>query len=178
MPLEKKAVSTTAGEGLDALLQNLIRDNPAMAMELLNKLRGPAPEPENQQIHDDPWINKDFRNFGTAADDEPKAVKITIMEMPNESKWVSLKLGDKPRVHVVRGIPWIIPKEYLSILDDAVIESFEHIPRMTPDPVTGNVFDKSEFRRMRCPYTNHGDVPWHEYEAFIKKLAQTGGKKD
>lgn len=174
MPIEKKLDSPTAGAGLDLLLQNLIRDNPAMAMELINKLRGP--DPLESTKHDDPFVNRAFRNFGTSEEDEPKAVKITIMEMPNESKWVSLKLGEKPRVHVVRGIPWIIPKEYLSILDDAVVESFEHIARMTPDPITGNVFDRTEFRRMRCPYVVHGEVPWHEYEAFKDKLAQSGGK--
>lgn len=174
MPIEKKPEPTTAGEGLDAVLQKLIRDNPAVAMELIAKLKSPEPQPEPEK-HDDPFVNRSFRNFGTA-DEEPKAVKITVMEMPNESKWVSLKLGDKPRVHLVRGIPWIIPKEYLSVLDDAVVESFEHVARMTPDPITGNVFDKNEFRRQRCPYQLHGEVPWSEYEAFKEKLAQGGGR--
>lgn len=178
MPIETKKPSTAAGEGLDALLQDLIKNNPKVAMELISKLRDPATAEGPVVEHPDPFVNKNFRKFGLESEDEPKAVKITIMEMPNESRWVSMKLGDKPRVHVIRGIPWIIPKEYLSILDDAVVESFEHIPRMTPDPITGNVFDKSEFRRMRCPYTVHGEVPWHEYEAFREKLFQYGGKKD
>ena len=39
MPIEKKPESTTAGEGLDAVLQKLIRDNPAVAMELIAKLK-------------------------------------------------------------------------------------------------------------------------------------------
>ena len=175
MPIEKKQ-EAVAGEGLDALLQELIRKNPAQAMELISKLKSPEPAHVEDTKHEDPFVNKAFRNFGTAEEDAPKAVKITIMEMPNESKWVSLKLGDKPRVHVVRGIPWIIPKEYLSILDDAVVESFEHIARMTPDPITGNVFDRTDFKRSRCPYQVHGEVPWYEYEAFKDKLAQSGGR--
>lgn len=178
MPLEKKVESTVAGEGLDALLQKLIRDNPEMAMKLIDKLRNPEPAAIPGPIdHDDPFINRDYRNFGIAGE-KPKAVKLTVMEMPNESKWISLKLGDKPRVHLVRGIPWIIPKEYLSVLDDMVVDSFEHVARMTPDPITGNVFDRNEFRRSRAPYQVHSEVPWEEYEAFKDKLAQSGGKKD
>ena len=65
MPIEKKPESTNAGEGLDAVLQKLIRDNPAVAMELISKLKNPDPEPESN-VHDDPCVNKSFRNFGTA----------------------------------------------------------------------------------------------------------------
>lgn len=167
-----------AGEGLDDLLKRIIKDNPAAALEILAKLRTNEPSPEPQthiQQRPDPNINKEFRNFGKVGE-KPRAVKITVLEVQGESRWVSLQCGVKPKVNLLRGIPWIVPMEYLSVLDDASADTFIHIPLMQPDPKTGNTFERQDTRIVRCPYTLHGEVPWEEYEAFRAKLNQDGGK--
>lgn len=164
-----------AGAGLDALLQKLIADNPKVALELISKLRSSDAAPNEEESKPDPFLNKEFRNFGKAGE-KPRAAKITVMDVPGESKWLSLKLGDKPRVTIIRGLPWIVPFEYLSVLDDMVSDTFVHVPLMVPDGRTGNVYETQEVRIVRAPYTMHGEVPWEEYEAFRKKLNQEGGK--
>lgn len=177
----KSTTATTAepiSEGLQALLQNLIKENPQQAMELLAKLQaGQGNEmPVKQDLEPDPedeFFNREYRGFGKKGE-KPKAVKINIFDVPGEGKWVSLQLGEKPKVHVLRGVDWIIPAEYMSVLNDSVVQTFEHIPLQMPDPETGNVFRTVPITRVRFPYQFLGEVPWDEYEDFRKKLAQDG----
>jgi hypothetical protein len=83
----------------------------------------------------------------------------------NASPWVPLSLGDLPTVWVHRGIDWIIPTEYLGVLQDTAVNTFEHRPLRVPGP-DGNFFQEVPKIINRFQFRVLGEVPWEEYEAF------------
>lgn len=102
-----------------------------------------------------------------------KAVKIHIYPSDgvhdHADPWVALSLGDLPTVWVARGIDWIIPYEYLSVLQDTAVHTVEH--RLLRQPKQdGNIFEEVPKVISRFQFQVLGEVPWEEYEAFRSKL--------
>lgn len=101
-----------------------------------------------------------------------KAVKIKIYESDgvhdHADPWVPLCLGDLPTVWVARGIEWIVPVEYLSVLHDTSVVTFEHKALRQPD-ADGNIWKEVPKVINRFQFQVLGEVPWEEYEAFRMK---------
>lgn len=113
-------------------------------------------------------LNRDQnRGFGG------KAVKVYIYPSDgmhdHPDPWVPLSLGDLPTVWVARGIEWIIPEEYLSVLQDTAVETFEHKLLRSPGP-DGNIFEQVPKTLNRFQFQVRGEATWDEYEAFRAKL--------
>ena len=102
-----------------------------------------------------------------------KAVKVHIYNQDgihdNVNPWVSLSLGDLPTVWILRGVDWIIPEEYLSVLRDTAVQTFEHRLLRTPND-RGDWFEEVPKTINRFQFQVLGEVPWEEYEAFRSKL--------
>lgn len=102
-----------------------------------------------------------------------KAVKVHIYNSDgvhdHADPWVSLSLGDLPTVWVARGIDWIIPLEYLSVLQDTAVQTVEHRALRRPKE-DGNIFEETPKVLNRFQFQVLGEVPWEEYEAFRSKL--------
>lgn len=114
-----------------------------------------------------PVIADDKRGF------KGKAVKIHVYPHDgmhdNPQTWIPLSLGDLPTVWVLRGVDWIIPEEYLGVLRDTAVETFEHKLRKTPNEA-GDFFDSVPKIINRFQFQVLGEVPWEEYEAFRARL--------
>ena len=85
------------------------------------------------------------------------------------SPWIPLSLGDLPTVWVHRGIDWIIPEEYLGVLQDTAVQTFEHELLRMPD-ASGNFFREVPKILNRFQFRVLGEVPWEEYEEWRAKL--------
>lgn len=102
-----------------------------------------------------------------------KAVKVYIYPSDgvhdHADPWVPLSLGDLPTVWVARGIDWIIPIEYVSVLQDTAVQTIEH--RLLRQPKQdGNIFEEIPKVVNRFQFQLKGEVPWSEYEEFRTRL--------
>ena len=117
---------------------------------------------------EDSGLNRDqYRGF------KGKAVKIHVYGSDGmhdkASPWIPLSLGDLPTVWVHRGIDWIIPEEYLGVLQDTAVQTFEHELLRMPD-ASGNFFREVPKILNRFQFRVLGEVPWSEYEDWRSKL--------
>lgn len=102
-----------------------------------------------------------------------RAHKIKIMPVPGELPYWDLTLGDLPKIRVWCNKEAIVPIEYLSVLDDTVVDSFRDVALAFPDPETGNVFKRVPHSHQRSPYQDYGEVPWSEWEKAWAKSTLT-----
>lgn len=105
-----------------------------------------------------------------------KCAKIRILEVPGQDRLVQITLGDLPVFNVVRNKDWIIPVEYLGVLNDTAVETKEPVLMMYPDPATGNPFVYVPTVKNLFPYQHLGEATWDEYEKFSEDLRTKGLK--